>query len=327
MIKNGAASVHRRNHRVLEHYIQTREQLNRIKKQFLLYAFIYLAAFGTVSYVIISELRIMQAQMLVRDIIKEGIDYDGFRDVRLTRDSLMKAKELIKEITKHYPEFKDRKYIDPVGYLTFSMMAKHYDLLEYRVLDEASFIRGIGKVAKTPGFLELYDAYNAILSDLMYFPVPKVVPDIADVTYDNTWYNLRSYGGNRRHEGTDLMASNNERGFFPVLSITDGVVEKMGWLEQGGYRIGIRAPSGGYFYYAHLNSYAPGLKKGDKVIAGQMIGFMGDSGYGKEGTVGKFDVHLHLGVYVKTDMGEISVNPYHILRMLEEDRTTYSTEE
>ena len=103
--------------------------------------------------------------------------------------------------------------------------------------------------------------------------------------------------------------------------ITDGIVEKMGWLEQGGYRIGIRSKAGAYFYYAHLDTYAPELKIGDSVTAGQLLGFMGDSGYGSEGTIGQFDVHLHLGIYVPSESCEISVNPYWILRILENCRT------
>ena len=43
------------------------------------------------------------------------------------------------------------------------------------------------------------------------------------------------------HEGCDIMAGNNERGYFPIVSMTDGVVERIGWLEKGGYRIGIRS--------------------------------------------------------------------------------------
>ena len=64
-----------------------------------------------------------------------------------------------------------------------------------------------------------------------------------------------------------------------IVSMTDGVVQSKGWLPKGGYRIGILAPSGGYFYYAHLDSYAD-IKEGDRVKAGDVIGFMGDTGYG-----------------------------------------------
>ena len=127
----------------------------------------------------------------------------------------------------------------------------------------------------------------------------------------------RNYGGNRVHEGTDLMASTQKRGYFSVVSVSDGVVEKKGWLKLGGYRLGIRSPGGAYFYYAHLAGYADGLEEGTTVKAGQIIGQMGDSGYGSEGTVGKFAVHLQCGIYIKIAGKEVSVNPYPILQTVE----------
>ncbi len=63
--------------------------------------------------------------------------------------------------------------------------------------------------------------------------------------------------------------------------MTDGVITNLGWLEQGGYRIGITGNSGTYYYYAHLDSYTE-IQKGDKVKAGELLGYMGDSGYGPE---------------------------------------------
>ncbi len=87
--------------------------------------------------------------------------------------------------------------------------------------------------------------------------------------------------------------------------MTDGIIEKIGWLEMGGWRIGVRAPGGAYLYYAHLYSYAGDFKEGDRIKAGELIGYMGDTGYGKtEGTRGNFDVHLHVGIYIKTDHNE-----------------------
>ena len=74
-----------------------------------------------------------------------------------------------------------------------------------------------------------------------------------------------------------------------------------------------------YFYYAHLDSYAE-LEKGDPVKAGDLLGYMGDSGYGEEGTTGEFPVHLHLGIYLKEGTEEISVNPYPVLRYAENAR-------
>ena len=54
----------------------------------------------------------------------------------------------------------------------------------------------------------------------------------------------RTYGGKRGHEGCDLMASKDIPGLYPVVSMTHGVVSARGWLDKGGYSIGITAPSG-----------------------------------------------------------------------------------
>ncbi len=157
---------------------------------------------------------------------------------------------------------------------------------------------------------------KAIWNDLEYFPVPESAADESlKVTFTNSWMNERTYGGKRGHEGCDLMASENVPGLYPVVSMTDGIVQNKGWLEKGGYRIGIEAPSGAYFYYAHLDSYAS-IEVGDEVSAGDLLGFMGDTGYGEEGTKGMFPVHLHVGIYIYPGE-EMSVNPYWILRYLE----------
>lgn len=174
---------------------------------------------------------------------------------------------------------------------------------------------------------EFYDLYENIWKDLVYFPIPESIGnEKAVVSYENSWMFERNYGGSYGHEGTDLMAGVNERGYYPVLSMSDGVVEKIGWLEKGGWRIGIRSPHDVYFYYAHLDSYGEDYQPGDVIKAGQLLGYMGDTGYGKEeGTRGKFDVHLHLGIYLRTDTAEeVSVNPYWFLRYLEQHKLRYS---
>lgn len=163
------------------------------------------------------------------------------------------------------------------------------------------------------------------MDDAVCFPIPISTREPQRfVNYVDSWGYGRSYGGERSHEGTDIMADYNVRGYYPVVSISDGIVEKIGWLELGGYRLGIRCKSGGYFYYAHLYDYAEGIEEGSHVKAGQLIGYMGDSGYSKvEGTVGNFDVHLHLGIYVTFEGEEISVNPYHLLKRLQIIKANY----
>ncbi len=173
-----------------------------------------------------------------------------------------------------------------------------------------------------PEEYQLFHSYNeqiwSSLSETAVFPVGEVkkLPD-ADFSFEDSWSAARTYGGERMHEGTDIMASVNERGIYPVVSVGDGVVEKMGWLPQGGYRIGIRSANGVYFYYAHLAEYAD-LTVGDAVEGGSLLGMMGDTGYSDiPGTTGNFPVHLHFGIYLSDESGaEFAVNPYPFLRYL-----------
>lgn len=174
---------------------------------------------------------------------------------------------------------------------------------------------------RADGWGEYLNACQAVWNDLVYFPTAP--SRNIDVSFEDSWMYDRTYKEERYHEGTDIMPDRNERGMLPVVSMTDGVVEKKGWLELGGYRIGIRAPHGAYFYYAHLDSYAD-LEPGDEVKAGDLLGFMGDTGYGtREGTKGKFPVHLHLGIYIDSGGEEVSVNPYPALKYTEEKKIDY----
>ncbi|MGN0327829.1 MAG: M23 family metallopeptidase [Lachnospira sp.] len=154
------------------------------------------------------------------------------------------------------------------------------------------------------------------INDFKYFPVAASINDSPFVSYEDSWGNSRTYGGERTHEGTDIMALIKQDGLYPVLSVSEGTIKSIGWLKLGGYRIGISSPSGIYYYYAHLDSYAKDFKVGDIVKAGDIIGYMGSTGYSEvEGTKGKFDTHLHFGIYITDkDGNEISINPYHILK-------------
>lgn len=212
--------------------------------------------------------------------------------------------------------------LDP-DQLAALMIRHNYDLTE---CTDLSYDSKILEMKKPGEYRRLADGYRTVLSDLVYFPVPASVrPDTPKPVYEDGWQQKRTYGGERSHEGCDIMGAERERGFYPVVSISSGTVEKAGWLEQGGWRLGIRSPAGAYLYYAHLYSYSRDWKEGDTVKAGELLGFMGDSGYGKEeNTVGNFPVHLHLGIYIQTEhFEEMSVNPYWILRYLEKRTLLY----
>lgn len=173
---------------------------------------------------------------------------------------------------------------------------------------------------KPEEFQLLVNTYRAVWEDVKYFPVAS-----SEIAFENTWLAQRDYGGKRTHEGTDLFGKVTESGYYPVISMTDGIVEQKGWLPLGGYRIGIRSPHGGYFYYAHLSGYETGIEKGQSVAAGDILGYMGNTGYGPEGTRGRFPVHLHLGIYIEVPLQkEMSVNPYWLLKIFEKKIRNYT---
>lgn len=261
-----------------------------------------------VAIISVTQLKIQSFYKSNEKIMSAVVDYNLFRTMNLSIKLIQKA-----------AEDKEKDYI---GYITYEMLENEYNLQQKDAKIKTSVFRQMEKVEDSMAYTELYYYYDMIFKDLKYFPIPLQQKGEAFVCYDDSWGAVRTYGGNRLHEGTDIMASNNKRGFFPIISVSDGVVEKKGWLPQGGYRIGVRAPQGAYFYYAHLFSYADGIEEGTEVKAGQLLGFMGDSGYGEEGTIGKFAVHLHFGIYIDSKLGEMSVNPYWILKYLENKRLT-----
>ncbi|WP_034387995.1 M23 family metallopeptidase [Deinococcus sp. YIM 77859] len=114
----------------------------------------------------------------------------------------------------------------------------------------------------------------------------------------DTWGAARSEG--RRHEGVDIFAPRGT----PIRATTRGLVLNVGENRLGGRTVTLLGPGGQRHYYAHLDRY-PDLQEGDWVEAGDVVGYVGDSGNAK-GT----PPHLHYGIY---ELGG-AINPYPLLR-------------
>ncbi|WP_158737821.1 M23 family metallopeptidase [Alteribacillus sp. YIM 98480] len=161
------------------------------------------------------------------------------------------------------------------------------------------------------GHARIYKKYNRIdLDDEHAFPVPLNY----NYSYRSTWGDTRGWGGRRIHEGTDIFAGHRT----PVRATSYGIVELKGWNKFGGWRLGIRDLSNTYHYYAHLSGFEDGINKGDIVSPGDVIGYVGSSGYGKPGTQGKFPPHLHYGMYRDNGYSEWSFDPYPSLKSWEQ---------
>ena len=157
-----------------------------------------------------------------------------------------------------------------------------------------------------------------------YSPIAKEFP-YSD--YDDFGVS-RSYGYKRNHLGHDMMGQVGT----PVIAVESGYVSALGWNQYGGWRIGISSFDGRrYYYYAHLRQnrpYAEGLKEGAVVQAGDVIGYIGRTGYSTEENTNNIDeYHLHFGLQLIFDESqregnnEIWVSCYELTRFLSQNRS------
>ena len=141
---------------------------------------------------------------------------------------------------------------------------------------------------------------------LKAIPMPSRLPIPVDgvrpQNLTDTWGASRSSG--RTHEGIDIMASRGTK----VYSSTEGIIMSLKSNNLGGKVIWLLGPSGAYHYYAHLNDQRRGLKEGDYVKKGELIGYVGNTGNARHTAP-----HLHYGLYLN-GKGQGAVNPYSYLR-------------
>ena len=109
------------------------------------------------------------------------------------------------------------------------------------------------------------------------------------------------------HHGEDIFAAAGT----PLLAVADGIVYSVGWNHIGGYRLWLRDGQGNEFYYAHLSAYSPLAVEGRSVKAGDVIGFVGNTGDADGGAP-----HLHFEIHPASMAGlgyDGVVAPYSIL--------------
>lgn len=140
--------------------------------------------------------------------------------------------------------------------------------------------------------------------------------------------NSRSYGFKRKHLGNDLMGNIGT----PIIAVESGIIEALGWNQYGGWRVGIRSFDGKrYYYYAHLRKNHPynnTLAEGQVVYAGDVIGYLGMTGYSTNENVNNINTpHLHFGMQLIFDESqresnnEIWIDVYAIINLLQKNRS------
>lgn len=136
-------------------------------------------------------------------------------------------------------------------------------------------------------------------------PVQGIKPDQLSDTYTQA-----RAGGARSHDAIDIMAPEGT----PVFAAADGTVEKLFFSEGGGgITVYVRSPDQRWaYYYAHLQGYAPGLREGQRVKRGQLLGRVGHTG-----NASPAGPHLHFAIN-RMQPGEkwyqgTAINPYPLL--------------
>jgi peptidoglycan LD-endopeptidase LytH len=108
-------------------------------------------------------------------------------------------------------------------------------------------------------------------------------------------------GGRRKHRGIDIFAPKGT----PIVAVTDGTITYIGEQPKGGLCVWLSTEWGYSFYYAHLDRWAPGIYEGMEVRAGDLLGYVGNTGNARS-----TPPHLHFGIHMNSE----AVNPYPVLK-------------
>ncbi|HSC49535.1 MAG TPA: choice-of-anchor P family protein [Gaiellaceae bacterium] len=133
-----------------------------------------------------------------------------------------------------------------------------------------------------------------------------VFPVYGPVQYGDSYGAFRGDVSGNWHHGDDLFAPLGA----PILACADGIVFSVGWNDVGGNRLWLRDDQGNEYYYAHLSAFTPLAKNGTHVRAGEMLGFVGNTG-DAQGTPTHlhFEVHPYSLLFMGYD-GAVDPTPY-----------------
>lgn len=249
------------------------------------------------------KVKIDWVQVLAYLGAKYGGDFKQYKEADLEQIvSRLKNGDKIKDVTK------DMKYYDYYYRVYSAVLGGFTGWYNTEAEDEN------GKITKVKDY-----------GLCVFSPIAKGFP----FSHYDDFGTGRSYGYKRKHLGHDLMAAIGT----PVIAIETGTVEIMGWNQYGGWRIGIRSlDKKRYYYYAHLRQnrpFNPSIKEGAVVNAGEVIGYVGRTGYSTTENTNNIDAsHLHLGMELIFDESqkecdnEIWVDLYAVATLLEKHKST-----
>lgn len=233
-----------------------------------------------------------------------GGDFSRYKEKQMNdiANKLLSKEETMEYLTK------DMKYFDYYREAYSAVLSGMVGDYKIEVPDESA-----------PGGKRWEDKYGL----KAYLPLAKFYP----YSHFDDFGVSRSYGFKRKHLGHDMMGQVGT----PVIAVESGYVEALGWNQYGGWRIGIRSlDKKRYYYYAHLRQnfpYNKSLEEGSVVQAGDVIGYLGRTGYSsKENANNIRTPHLHFGLQLifdesqKESVSEIWIDCYDLVLFLYKNR-------
>lgn len=146
---------------------------------------------------------------------------------------------------------------------------------------------------------EFADRARALFAPIGSLSLRMPVVGVRGHDLSDSWHDPRD-GGVRVHKGIDIFAPRGTQ----IVAVTDGILSYIGDQPKGGHCLWLTTEAGTSFYYAHLDRWAPGLYEGMEVQAGDLLGFVGNTGNALH-----TPSHLHFGINQNDEM----VNPYPLL--------------
>lgn len=324
----------------------------RINKSYIIFAclFIFICIVFLLFLPIIRPLLIVSANSTDVTSVDGKNDYIKWVDFNVSYDALDKTSKL--DINSHVNN-EEIKYnwIELLAYLACKNGGnfnnfKNSDLENLKSkLKSGETIENLTKDMKYYSYY--YEAYSAVLGGFIgdyeienednndknfvkKYGIKAFLPIAKNYSFNHykDFGSSRSYGFNRKHLGNDLMGNIGT----PIVAVESGTIEALGWNQYGGWRIGIRSfDKKRYYYYAHLRKnhpYAKDLYEGKTIKAGDVIGYLGMTGYSTTENVNNINVpHLHFGMQLifdesqKEGNNEIWIDVYNIIEFLRKNKS------
>lgn len=262
----------------------------------------------------------------------EDKDFIKWVNFKVTADVMKKAAKL--DIDSHNSDSKIKyNWIEILSYLACKNGGNFKNFKQSdldKLLKDLNSGKSMEEITKKSKYYNYYfNCYSAVLSGFIGNYSIETVNDNGTTSFKSKYGikaflpiaknysfshyddfgNSRSYGFKRKHLGNDLMGSIGT----PIIAVESGTIEHLGWNRYGGWRIGIRSyDKKRYYYYAHLRKnhpYAKNLYEGAEVKAGDVIGYLGMTGYSLKENINNINVpHLHFGMQLIFDESQVEGN-------------------